>query len=193
MTGYATWFEILLVLVGIGLLAVEVFVLPGFGIAGLTGVVMIMAGLVMTFMPAEPKFPGFLPSLSGTWDAMWRGIIVLTLSMVASIGLGMWLNRFLPGLPFFNRLVLNTTVGSTDDEGSYATMVDQPVWPEIGAVGRAISDLRPGGTAAFADPVTQSLQTTSVVSDSGFIVANTQVVVHEVQGNRVVVRPAETS
>jgi hypothetical protein len=89
--------------------------------------------------------------------------------------------------------VLNTTVGSSDVEGSYATLVDQPVWPEIGSVGRAVTDLRPGGTAAFADPVTQGLQTTNVVSDSGFVVANTQIVVQEVKGNRVVVRPTETS
>lgn len=193
LTGYATWIEIVLVLIGIGLIAVELFLIPGFGVIGLTGIMMLLAGLVLTFVPSEPKLPGWLPALSGTWDALWHGIIVLTISLAAAMGLGMWLNRFLPSLPFFNRLVLTATVGGGETEGSYATLVDQPAWPEVGALGRAITDLRPGGRAAFADPVTQSLQTTAVVSDSGYIAANTQIVVHEVHGNRVVVRPTETS
>lgn len=191
LTGYATWFEIVLVLLGIALLAVELFVIPGFGFIGLTGLIMMFAGLTMTFVPTEPKLPGWLPSLGGTWTAIWNGLIVITASMACSLALGAWLNRYLPSMPLFGRLVLNTTVGSTADEGSYATLVDQPVWPEVGAVGRAVTDLRPGGTGAFADPITQALQTTSVVSDSGFIQANTQIVVHEVHGSKVVVRPAE--
>jgi membrane-bound serine protease (ClpP class) len=193
LTGYATWVEIVLVVIGIGLLALELFVIPGFGFVGITGIMMLLSGLVLTFVPTEPNLPGWLPSLSGTWTALWRGIIVLTIAMVASMGLGMWLNKYLPSVPYFNRLVLTATVGGGEDEGSYATLIDQPVWPEIGALGRAITDLRPGGRAAFADPVTQSLQTTAVVSDSGFVAANTQVVVYEVHGNRVVVRPTETS
>jgi hypothetical protein len=152
---------------------------------------MMLAGLTLTFVPPEPKLPGWLPSLSGTWTALWDGLIVLTASMAAALALGAWLNRYLPSIPMFGRLVLNTSVGSTD-EGSYATMLEEPVWPEVGAVGRAITDLRPGGTGAFADPVTQALQTTAVVSDSGFVTANTQIVVHEVHGNRVVVRPSES-
>jgi hypothetical protein len=68
------------------------------------------------------------------------------------------------------------------------------VWPEIGTVGRALTDLRPGGTAAFAaDELSQDLQTTPVVSDSGFVAANTQIIVREVHGNRIVVRPVETA
>lgn len=192
LTGYANWFEILLVIGGIVLLAVELFVIPGFGFAGITGIVMLLAGLVLTFVPAEPKLPGWMPALSGTWTAIWRGVIVLTAAMAASIVLGMWLNRFLPHIPFFKRLVLDTAVGTTP-EVNYAALVDEPVWPEIGAVGRALTDLKPGGTAAFADPVSQTLQTTGVVSDSGFIAANTQIVVHEVHGNRIVVRPVDTA
>lgn len=193
LTGYATWVEIVLVVMGIGLLAVELFLIPGFGFIGITGLMMMLSGLVLTFVPTEPKLPGWLPALSGTWQALGRGTVVLTIAMAASMGLGMWLNRYLPSLPYFNRLVLTAVVGGTETEGSYATLVDQPAWPEVGALGRAITDLRPGGRAAFADPVTQALQTTAVVSDSGFVAANTQVVVHEVHGNRVVVRPTETS
>ena len=61
-------------------------------------------------------------------------------------------------------------------------------WPAVGAMGRAVTDLRPGGAAAFTDDVINDTRVTDVVSDSGFVRANSPVVVREVHGNRVVVR-----
>ncbi len=192
MTGYASWFEIILMVLGIGLLATELFVIPGFGLIGITGIVLLLAGLTMTFVPTEPKLPGWLPSLPATYAGLWRGLVVVTCALGGSLIIGVWLNRHLPDMPYFGKLVLNTTVGSTS-ESSYAADIDEAVWPELGAVGRALTDLRPGGTAAFADPVSQEVQTAHVVSDCGFVLANTQIVVQQVHGNHVVVRPAETA
>ncbi|HRK32651.1 MAG TPA: hypothetical protein PLD59_16425, partial [Tepidisphaeraceae bacterium] len=192
LTGYATWFEIVLMIVGIGLLAVELFVIPGFGFIGITGLLMIVAGLTMTFVPAEPVRPGWMPTLPGTYQAFWKGLLIVTCSLAGAMVLGVWLNRHLPDMPYFGRLVLTTTVGSTVT-GDYAQDIDDEVWPEIGAVGRALTDLRPGGTAAFADDETHELVTTNVVSDSGFVLANTQIVVQQVHGNHVVVRPTENA
>lgn len=192
MTGHAQWYEIVAVILGIVLIAVELFIIPGFGVAGFTGAALLLGGLVMTFVGKEPReLPGVLPSLSGTWDALWRGIVVVTAGLGASFGLMWWLSRFLPSIPYMNKLVLRTTVGSTPEASSYPEEVGGEIWPPLGAVGRAVTDLRPGGSAAFADELTQDLQTTDVVSDSGFIPVNTQVVVHQVQGNRVVVRRAD--
>jgi hypothetical protein len=146
----------------------------------------------MTFVPTEPSLPGWLPSLPATYQALWKGLLVVTCSLGGAMILGVWLNRHLPDLPYFGKLVLNTTVGSTS-QSSYAEDIDEAAWPEIGSVGRALTDLRPGGTAAFADPLSQEVQTTNVVSDSGFVLANTQIVVQEVHGNRIVVRPTETA
>ena len=146
----------------------------------------------MTFVPAEPAMPGWLPSLPATYAGLRRGLLVITCALAGSLVIGVWLNRHLPDMPYFGKLVLNTTVGSTDTS-NYAADIDDAVWPEIGAVGRALTDLRPGGTAAFADPVSQEMQTTNVISDSGFVYANTQIVVHQVHGNHVVVRPADNA
>lgn len=192
LTGYAGWLEVLLILIGIALMAVELFIIPGFGFVGLTGIFLILLGLVLTFVPAEPSLPGWLPSLSGTWDALWRGSVTLTIALVLTLVLGAWVNKHLGEVPLFRNLVLDTAVGSTDST-NFAAAVSDDIWPEIGAVGRALTDLRPGGSAAFGDEVSHDLQVANVISDSGFVLANTQVVVREVHGNRIVVRPVDTA
>ena len=50
LTGYAQWWEIIVILIGVALLALELFVLPGFGVAGILGLVCILFGLIMTFV-----------------------------------------------------------------------------------------------------------------------------------------------
>ena len=51
-----------------------------------------------------------------------------------------------------------------------------------------MTDLRPGGSAAFHDDTIGDARITDVISDSGFVAAGAEVVVREVQGKRVVVR-----
>ena len=65
ITGLADVWEILLVVLGVILLAVEVFVIPGFGVAGISGILLILLGLIATFIPAEPG-PIILPRMPGS-------------------------------------------------------------------------------------------------------------------------------
>jgi membrane-bound serine protease (ClpP class) len=61
-------------------------------------------------------------------------------------------------------------------------------WPALGSRGRVVTDLRPGGTAAFHDDSIGDARITDVISDSGFVGAGKEVVVRQIEGNRVVVR-----
>ncbi len=99
MTGLADAWEILLVLVGVILLAVEVFVIPGFGIAGVLGILLILVGLIATFVPAEPG-PVVVPSMTpGTWLGLKTGIQVVFGGLAMALA-GMWLlNKYLPRIP----------------------------------------------------------------------------------------------
>lgn len=191
LTGYAGWFEILAIVFGVILLAVELFVLPGFGIAGISGIVLILAGMVMTFVPAEPvEIPGILPSLPGTIDALKRGLLITLGGMSCSLLLWIWLQQYLPKMPYLNRLILSTTSGNhaAGHDGGAGGHVIAALWPAVGARGKAVTDLRPGGSAAFHDPALGDARITDVVSDSGFVRAGAELVVREVEGNRVVVR-----
>ncbi len=184
LTGYAQWWELIAILIGFALIAVEIFVLPGFGVAGISGLVLVIGGLVMTFIPGG--WPGSTPSFESVGDALQRGLIVVLGGLVSSLMLWIWLGRYLPKLPGFNRLLLQSPDGQpTEVETGTASPV---TWPSVGAIGRAVTDLRPGGAAAFTDESINDTRVADVVSDSGFVRANTPVIVREVHGNRVVVR-----
>lgn len=190
LTGYAQWWEVLAVLLGVILLAVEIFVTPGFGVAGISGIVLVAAGLTMTFVPLEPpEYPGVLPSLPATQEAIRRGLLVTVGGMAASLALWFWLQRYLPRLPVLNRLVLTSTVdGGATLDANAAPRPSGQEFPPVGARGRAVTDLRPGGTAAFDDPASGDRRHVDVVGESGYVAAGTPIVVREVHGNRIVVR-----
>ncbi|HMB96588.1 MAG TPA: hypothetical protein VKK61_11160 [Tepidisphaeraceae bacterium] len=185
LTGYAQWWEILAIIVGIMLVAFEVLVFPGHFVSAFAGIILIIVGLTMTFVGREPSgMPGILPKLHGTWDALGQGLLIVVSGMICSLLLWIWLQRFLPRLPYFNRLILHP-VGVDGVANQTASAM---TWLTVGSRGRAMTDLRPGGSAGFADPKIGEMRVTNVVSDSGYVTAGTDVIVREVEGNRVVVR-----
>jgi membrane-bound serine protease (ClpP class) len=189
LTGYAQWYEVVAIFLGLALLAFEIFVFPGHLISGAIGLLLIIGGLVLTFVGREPgALPGVLPKLSGTWQALQHGILIVTGGLISSLLLSIWLQRYLPKIPYFNRLVITTTSGGSS-VGTSAAPASEVSWPEIGAVGTAVTDLRPGGSASFTDQQVGDSRIASVVSDTGFVPANTNVVVREARRGYVVVRP----
>ncbi len=192
LTGYAQWWEIAVVMIGLAFIAFEIFVLPGFGIAGITGLAMVMGGLLMTFVPLEPgRMPWSLPTIPATWAAVQSGLTVIIIAMLGSIIMSFWMRQYLPKLPIFRRLILTEVAGGSGVMGTNPTLGNDETatWPAIGSTGRATTDLRPGGSARFQDDAIGAERSANVVSDSGFVAVGTSVVVKEVSGNRVVVRP----
>src|SRR5439155_20096830 len=147
LTGYANWLEVAAILLGLALLAVEVFLTPGHIVPGVLGLILLFGGLVMTFVGNEPTLPGVFPSLRGTWMNLQRGLFVVTAGLACSLALWIWLNKYLPKIPYFNRLIL-TNGGGGD---ARATPLERPVetGPAIGDTGIAVTDLRPGGAVKF--------------------------------------------
>ena len=192
LTGFAQWWEIVAILLGIGLLALELFVIPGFGAAGLIGITLILSGLILTFVAPEPgRSPLSLPRLPMTWTSLQNGLAVVVGGLVASLLLCWWLRHYLPRLPYFNRLILTTTVGSESGMVGSLTNIDpSELAPAVGVTGTAMTDLCPGGSAQFRDAA-GGTHVVSVVCDSGFVTRGTPLVVREVAGNRIVVRPAD--
>lgn len=201
MTGFAGWLEILAIVLGLALLAVELFVIPGFGVTGIVGIVLLLGGLVMTFVPPEPKLPGMLPSFSGTWVAMQQGLVAVVGALTVSVGLWFILARYLPRLPLFGRLILASTQGDmatatgtmavdppSSSRTSASTVGKSSPWPVVGAIGRAMTDLKPGGTVQFIDDATGDWRSADAVSDSGYVANGAQVKVLELRGGYVVVR-----
>jgi membrane-bound serine protease (ClpP class) len=128
------------------------------------------------------------------WSQLLRGLVVVMIAMAASLLLWWWLSRFLPKMPYLNRLILTAGgpqpatagAGGGTDAG---IGIDEEPWPPVGAVGRALTDLRPGGSAEFHDHLINDVRLADVVCDCGFVAHGTAIKVREVHGNRIVVRP----
>jgi len=194
----------ILVVLGLVLLALEIFLIPGFGFFGISGIVMLLGGLTMTFLPplVVPGLPG-MPSASGfNPNELRNALVAMTSALVGSIVIWGVMGRFLPSVPYFNRLILTTTVGSTPEPINAVSMNGErgqgtrlgaqlglPMGPQLGQTGEVVTDLRPGGTAMFSEQATGGFSTADVVSDRGFVSKGEAVVVTEIHGNRVVVRP----
>jgi membrane-bound serine protease (ClpP class) len=184
LAGSAQWWEIAAIILGVLMLALEIFVFPGFGIAGVSGILLLILGLTMIGVP------GILADRTAMWSMVRQSLLIVVSGMACSLLLWVWLQHYLPKLPYLNRLILTTTSGAgsslTADLPSTATPC-----VAVGAVGKAATDLRPGGTVAFGGPTGGDIQVVDVVSDCGFVDAGAEVVVREVHGNRVVVRGKE--
>jgi membrane-bound serine protease (ClpP class) len=189
LTGYAQWWEMAAIFLGLGLLAFEIFVFPGHGVAAVAGLILMLGGLLMTFVGPEPAgLPGVMPHLGQTWMNLRNGVIVIICSLIGWLLLSVWLRRFLPKLPYFNRLILTTTSGGELRSGT--DIAPENAWPGVGTEGKAVTDLRPGGSAEFVDLSVGDRRTVAVVSESGYVSAGSRLIVRESKGNRIVVRAA---
>jgi membrane-bound serine protease (ClpP class) len=183
LTGLANVWEIVLIALGVGLLLLELFVIPGFGIAGIAGLFCIMAGLVATFIPEQPgtPIPNFFPAWPGTVEGLKQGLIVLVSAMALSLVGMVMLSKYLPTMPFFREVVpANPMPSEVAVEDPYRGAA------HIGDVGKTESVLRPAGKARFGSLLVD------VVTQGDLIDAGTMVEVVERRGNRVVVRPVKT-
>lgn len=191
LTGHALWWQILMIVAGIGLVVFEIFVFPGHLVSLLLGSVLLLSGIVLTFVGDVWSVPGGW-SLAGTQASVERGTYVTVGGLAISLLTITWLRRQLVKLPYFKNLVLTTVSGEKSAPASppsfYAGQANSStdIWPFVGTTGAATTELKPGGIARF--PYGGDARTTSVVSESGFVPAGTRVIVREVHGNRVVVR-----
>lgn len=180
LSGTADQLEIILFLVGLVCLALELFVFPGFGVFGMSGVLLILTSIVM----ASHTF--VWPTQEYEYREMGYTLLQVTVAM-AAVGAGaIVLARYFPSLPLFNRLILKP-------EPWTGTDVDDPtVKPSlegyeslaflVGETGRTTTMLRPSGKARFGELLID------VTGDGFFIEPDSLVEVVEVQGSRVTVK-----
>ncbi|MGC9331295.1 MAG: NfeD family protein, partial [Bacteroidales bacterium] len=138
--GLAGHWEILLFIAGVILIAVEIFVIPGFGVAGILGIAALIIGLAMSMVGEyEINPPQGEINLAPLVKALAVVIVASTLSFFMSI----WLSGKLFGQStrLFGSLALDTT--QKTEEGYISS--DNSWRDMIGKTGTALSDLRPSG------------------------------------------------
>jgi membrane-bound serine protease (ClpP class) len=159
--------EILLFIIGIILIALEIFVIPGFGIAGISGIILVIASL---FLSLTGGLPFFDLSIVG------KAIIQLAVALGGAFILILLIAKFLPKSTFFNKLVL------AEEERADKGFVSYPSAKElIDSEGVALTDLRPAGSAEING------KRYDVVADWQYIEKGKKVKVIRVEGIKVVV------
>jgi len=159
LAGFSGWGALFLFLIGLILLALEIFVLPGFGVAGISGLAALIASVFMAAPSTEQALISLTLALLGT-------IILVALSV-----------KFLPTRKVWHRLTLGTKL-----ESSSGYVASSPTYRDLeGKCGQTLTSLRPAGVAEFDG------RRVDVVTEGDFIQADEPVKVIKVVGNKVVV------
>lgn len=155
-----TWLAVLLLMVlGFILLLIELFVIPGFGLCGISGLAALTFACYLAFERFESPWPG--------WGALLGTIAILIVFIV-----------FFPKTKAWKRLRLDAK-----EESSQGFQAPSPGLEElVGKTGDSLTMLRPAGTAKIDG------KRVDVVTEGVFLPKNTKVKVVMVKGNRVVVR-----
>jgi membrane-bound serine protease (ClpP class) len=178
----ASWWEIAAIVSGVLLIALEIFVIPGFGIFGVIGLLLLFGGLVGTFVP-EGAF--FSDSPRQRSDMLY-GVTTLVLSMASAGVLIYFAAKHFGSLPLLGRLVLKEGITIDEDRGDpmLAAMATPSGGLKLGMTGRAVTTLRPAGQVEINGAIVD------VVSDMGYISSGETVRITSVTPFRVGVEKA---
>ena len=181
LDGNAHWLEIMLFAVGMVFIVLEVFVIPGFGVFGIGGLLMVIVSIVLasqTFIwPRNSEELAQLPT---------------SLMMVIAAGSGFFagifvIRKYMTTIPFFRRIMLDPP--GADDSVSPTqrdkreSLVDRSHM--LGKTGQTITPLVPAGKAQIGNELID------VITDGRLVERDQPIKVVEVVGNRVIVEPDE--
>lgn len=198
LAGLAGWEDVALVVLGLALIGVELFVIPGFGVPGILGIAALLGGLFLAMLGRDIRTPQATEQAGLTVGAVFVALVIAFFAAIA----------FIPRSRGLGRLVLQTNVGSEmpmaarkpsgwlrwfGGGGSLALPAHHPVAPNppqapptaqslTGATGVALSDLRPSGVADIGG------QRIDVVTAGDYIRSGEAIEVMADEGYRRVVR-----
>lgn len=174
--------EAVLFVLGIVLLGLEIFVVPGFGVFGISGILLMTAALVM----ASNTYDGM--SVGEQFNQSMRSLGTLAGALVTVIVVATVINRFLPSIPFLNRMIL-TPPGYAEADPSALKLDPELMGGAAGVGGISVGDtgvsessLRPTGKATIEGNYMD------VVSDGSYIDHGQSIEVVRVAGSRIIVR-----
>lgn len=171
--GGITILAILLFLLGLVLLGIEVFIVPGLCFAGVAGVGLMFLGLILVTLDHWPTDQNDWSNVGATFGTIAIGMALALVGVLV-------LTWSLPNVPFLNRMVLRPPAEET--EANPAVLSNSGVLALLGAIGVAVTHLRPAGKAQFGE------QFVDVLAEGGYVAPGGRVRVIEIEGPRIVVK-----
>jgi membrane-bound ClpP family serine protease len=174
LAGHLTMLAVLLFLLGLVLIGLEVFLVPGLGITGISGIVLVVVSLALVTLVRKPE-------TTYEWVEFGTSLTTISFSLLAAVGVAFAIGYYLPHIPGANKLVLAPPAEHAEllEEETPATETNAAL---LGAIGEAATTLRPAGKARFGDDFVD------VVAEGSYVQAGARVQVIEIEGNRIVVK-----
>lgn len=173
IAGLAGLEDLVILVIGIALILVEIFLIPGFGFTGIFGIALVLVALVGAMVRIIPGGGVWLPS----WTELQMPIFKTGLALVGTGAGALLLGRFLPQSRLFGRLTLSTATAAAE---GYTSAPDSSAL--VGRTGTAVTPLHPAGAARFDG------DRLDVVTSGEFLDAGTPVRIIEAHGSRIVVQ-----
>ncbi len=163
--------EIILFILGAALLLLEIFVIPGFGLAGVGGIILMIAGIYLSLVGKLKQVdPSSLSSAAG----------YLAFSLILTILGALIIIKLFPKSSIWRNISLAES--QLRDKGYIAS---RDYRGYLGKEGKALSPLRPAGIGLFDG------ERLDVVSEGEFIEKDTPIVISHIDGYRLIVRSRE--
>ena len=176
LEGVAQNWELILFTIGLGLLAVEIFVLPGFGIAGVAGIVAVILGL--SFAAIDNDLLRHLPTGEITVGWILQPILVVIIATTAALIGGLLLSkRFLTGTtPLQRKVVLTAEMAPEQGYVSHPQVASEL----IGKTAEVAAVLRPSGRV-----IIDGIYYDAIAEEGQFIPRGKQVIITRLEGGVV--------
>ena len=143
LNGLAENWEILAFVIGLILLAVELLIIPGFGVFGVAGIVLTLGGLVLGMLPNQAFDFDLVPA-----SQLFEALLTVILAALAGVGLVFWLTPKVNEWGAFKHLTLASTQESA--QGYTVRVYDEGL---VGKIGTVHSRLRPSGKVEIAGEI----------------------------------------
>jgi len=178
LEGLAAHWEILMFVIGVILIVVEIFVIPGFGVAGISGIVLVFAGLVL--------------SLINNVNFDFEGVEIATVSVaVTTVVIGVF-GGFILSLYLGNKLFTsktgifrNMSLKSVQNVNDGFVCIDTGMFALKGKTGVSKTVLRPGGKVLIEGEVFDA------VANNSFIDKDVKIIVTKVEATQLYVDKME--
>ncbi len=174
--GLAAHWEILIFIIGLILIGVEIFVIPGFGVTGILGIFLMIAGLTLSLIGNNGlHFTGF------ELTALIKSFFIVIIAALFSLILSIYFSRKILTSTLFGHVALDSTQQA--DQGFRAAFADYKIM--IGKEGVAFTVLRPAGKVKVGDDVFDA------TAETGFIRKGENIKITGYQTSQLIVKRLE--
>ena len=139
LEGIAENWEILIFVIGVILMLVEIFAIPGFGVAGISGIILAVLGLALSM--SEGDVFNWDGELTLNLGPLMRSLLIVLVSVFLAVTLSLLFSQQLVKSSLFSSIALSKT--QQIEEGYLG--VKQENANMVGKRGKAYTMLRPGG------------------------------------------------